>query len=210
MSYKDEDQLAISLLLSYLGQYHELSESLASEYRQHCIVSKIKKSKYIHSPLDNNLFLYYIVTGTARGFIRNSGKDITTWFAFKNQIIGTIPNLNEVGLSSQEYLQALEDCILVCIPHSFIDRIYNQYPESNIIGRKVLALQYFGASQRSILARITRASDRYKQLLLDNQILLSQIPLRYVASYLSIRLETLSRIRKREIDTSLKLIDKVA
>lgn len=210
MCFKDEDQLAISLLLSYLGQYHKLSEGLATEYRQHCSVSKIKKSKYILSPVDNNRFLYYIVSGTARGFIRDNGKDITTRFAFKHQIIGTIRQPTEGALYAQEYLQALEDCLLVCIPYSFMDRSYYQYSEANIIGRKLLALQYHDASQRAILARINRASDRYKQLLLDIHISNSQIPLRYVASYLSIRVETLSRIRKVEFNPSLKLIDKVA
>jgi len=210
MSFKDEDQLAISLLLSYLGQYHTLSESLASEYRKHCTVSKIKKNKFILSPIDNNKFLYYIVSGTARGFIRDRGKDITTWFAFKNQIIGTIRHPEGKEIYEQEYLHALENCVLVCIPHAFIERICDHYPEVNIIGRKVMELQYFEASKRSILARITKASDRYKQLLQDNEINLAQIPLRYISSYLSIRVETLSRIRKKEIYSSLKLIDNVA
>ncbi|PWS26704.1 Crp/Fnr family transcriptional regulator [Pedobacter yonginense] len=210
MSFKEEDQLAISLLLSYLGQYSTLSEGLATEYRNHCSVSKIKKNKFILSPMDNNRFLYFIVSGTARGFIRDRGKDITTWFAFQNEIIGTICHPDGQEIYEQEYLHALEDCLLVCIPHDFMNRICEDYPEANIIGRKLMAIQYFEASKRSILARITKASDRYRKLTMDSEKIIREIPLRYIASYLSIRVETLSRIRKKDLHSSLKLIDNVA
>lgn len=200
-----EDQFALSFLLYYLKQHHSLSDKLVAEYRQNCVVVEVKKSKYILSPVDGNKYLYYIVSGTARGFIRDQGKEITTWFAFQDEIMGAVSHPDDHSIYSEEYIHALENCLLVCIPYSLIDRLCEQFKEANIINRKLLALQYFKASQRSILARIPKASDRYRHLLADKRMILSHIPLRYLASYLSIRLETLSRIRRKEIEASLNL-----
>ena len=210
MGSTTEDQFAISFLLYYLKQHHPLPDKLIEEYRKNCLVVEVKKSKYILSPVDNNKFLYYIVRGTARGFIKDRGKEITTWFAFENEIMGAAQHPNENAHYSAEYIHALENCLLVCVPYSLIDRMYEQFREANIIGRKLLALQYFAASQRSILARIPNASDRYRQLLSDKRFVSSHIPLRYLASYLSIRLETLSRIKKKEMQVALSLKEVLA
>ncbi|WP_316804115.1 Crp/Fnr family transcriptional regulator [Pedobacter nototheniae] len=210
MSFKDEDQLAISFLLNYLQQQHSLPERLVSEYRQHCKVIKVKKSKYILSPVDNNKYLYYIVSGTVRGFIRDQGQEITTWFAFEQEIMGALRHPEEATHYSEEYLHALENCMLVCIPYLLIDRMCEEFAEGNKISRKFLTLQYFSASQRSILARIPKATDRYKRMLTDERFIMSRIPLRHLASYLSMRLETLSRIRKKEFDSSINLKEALA
>ncbi|RZK15094.1 MAG: Crp/Fnr family transcriptional regulator [Flavobacterium sp.] len=203
MHHPDEDQIKITRLITYLEQYHSLTKGLISAYRENCKVIYVKKNKYILSPVDANKYLYYIVDGVARGFVRDQGQEITTWFAFEHEIIGAIRNPAEDSSYSSEYLQALENCLLVCIPYQLVNNIYEEYPETNTIARKLLEIQYFTASKRSILARIPKALDRYKQLLAENQTGMSKIPLRYIASYLSMRLETLSRIRKKEFSSTI-------
>ncbi|WP_316844316.1 hypothetical protein [Pedobacter psychrodurus] len=78
-----------------------------------------------------------------------------------------------------------------------IDKLYAICPETNVIGRKILALQYHAASERSILARIPSAEKRYEKFLELNSYDVSKVPLRCIASYLGMRLETLSRIRSK-------------
>ncbi|WP_316832690.1 Crp/Fnr family transcriptional regulator [Pedobacter aquatilis] len=200
-----EDQLAISVLISYLKSINTLSEGLISLYRQYCKVMRIRKNKYILSPVDNNQYLYFIVHGTARGFIKDEGIEITTCFAFENEMMAAMREPQEHINYSPEYLHALENCLIVCIPYALIEENSTDFPELNFISRQLLALQSFYAAQRSILARIPKAADRYKKVLLDERFKLSPIPLRYLASYLSIRLETLSRIRRKETDALLSL-----
>jgi len=62
--------------------------------------------------------------------------------------------------------------------------------ETNIIGRKILALQYYAAAERAILARIPSAERRYEKFLELNSFEINRVPLRCVASYLGMRLET--------------------
>ncbi|MEH3115469.1 hypothetical protein [Pedobacter terrae] len=88
---------------------------------------------------------------------------------------------------------------LVAIPYLLIDELYANYQETNIIWRKILELQYHAASERSMLARIPSAERRYEKFIELNPFDASRVPLRYMATYLGMRLETLSRIRSKMV-----------
>ena len=189
----------VESLIQFLEQYHPISAAMAAEYEKYCSLITVRKNKHIVSPIDSNAALYFVKSGIVRGFIKDGAKDITTWFSFGNNIVGAIRHPDQKAYHSVEYLQALDDCELIRIPYTLIDAIYANYKEANIIGRKLLALHYFAASERSILARIPNALHRYQRLVESKKIDVNKIPLRYLASYLGMRLETLSRIRSKEL-----------
>lgn len=184
-------------LFNYLEQYHPISNEYKKAFEGKVYQVNIKKNKYLLSPIDQNACLYFLNSGIIRGFIKQGTKDITTWFSFGDELIGAIRNPDEQAINSLEYLQALEDCELICLPYSFIDELYQNFPEANIIGRKMLAIQYYTASERSIISRLPNAADRYNNLMSKKNANFNRVPLRCVASYLGIRLETLSRLRKK-------------
>lgn len=180
-------------LFQYLERFHPLSGEFKASYEKNCKIIHVKKYKHVLSPIDNNTSLYFLVSGLVRGFIKDGKKDISTWFSFGNEVIGAIRHPNEHSSHSIEYLQALEDCELICIPYNLIEAAYSHYPEANLIGRKLFELHYYAASDRAILARIPNASKRYLKLESNGQAF-DKVPKRYLASYLGMRLETMSRI----------------
>jgi CRP-like cAMP-binding protein len=191
-------------LYDYLEQFHPLSNAIRAELERSCKLIRIKKNKYILSPIDSNTSLYFLVNGLVRGFIRDGKKDISTWFSFENELIGAICEPDQQPSPSIEYLQALEDCTLICIPYTLIDLLYAKYPEANIIGRKLLALHYYAASERAILARIPKATGRYRKLQ-ESGLDIKRIPQRYLASYLGVRVETMSRIINKVLTLDYQL-----
>ncbi|MCX2575897.1 Crp/Fnr family transcriptional regulator [Pedobacter sandarakinus] len=193
---------AIKPLISYLTLFNPLSNEFKTYLEEHCQQVNVRKNKYILSPIDNNNSIFFIVKGVARAFVKEDKKDISTRFSFENEFIEAIRNPNEVDIHSIEYLQAIEDCELIRIPYQNNDFIYSHFPESGIIARKLLTLFYHASSERSILSRIPSALGRYNRLL-SSSIDISRIPQRYLASYLGIRLETLSRIRNKAIDNRI-------
>lgn len=198
MTKDSEYRRLMQPLFNYLGQLHPLSEAFIEYYLNTCKIINIKKNKFILSPIDNNNSTYFLIKGVVRGFVKEEQKDISTWFGFEHEMISAIRQPNGPSKHSKEYIQAIEDCVLICIPYENIDLLANLYPESNSISRKLLELQYHAASERSILARIPAALDRYLKLE-NSSVNTNRIPLRYLASYLGIRLETLSRIRHRSL-----------
>lgn len=197
-----ENRSLLQPLFDYLAQFHPLSKAFIDYHLVHCTLVNVKKTKFILSPIDNNNSMYFVLSGVVRGFVREAKKDISTWFSFEHELIAAIRHPHQNSNHSVEYLQAIEDCSLIRIPNHVIDYLYFNHPESNHIGRKFSEIQYHAASERSILARIPTALGRYQKLE-RMQIDLSRIPLRYLASYLGIRLETLCRIRTKQVDSAL-------
>ncbi|MFC3560157.1 Crp/Fnr family transcriptional regulator [Pedobacter jamesrossensis] len=185
-------------LFNFLGQFHPLSEGFINYHLENCKFIDVKKNKFILSPIDNNNYMYFLLKGVVRGFVREGKKDISTWFSFENELIAAIRHPNQQSKHSKEYLQAVEDCKLICIPYHNVDLLSIRYPETSLISRKLLEMQYHAASERSILARIPSALERYIKLE-SSPLNINRIPLRFLASYLGIRLETLSRLRHKSV-----------
>nr|WP_276901013.1 Crp/Fnr family transcriptional regulator [Pedobacter kyonggii] len=187
----------VNAVLNYFSSLCPITSGFIQEIEKNVDTLLIKKNKYILSPIDNNEYVFFVVSGLVRGFIKDGNKEITTWISLGNEFVGAIQHPDENIQPSIEYLQALENSELVAIPHLLIDKLYASYQETNVIGRKILALQYHAASERAIIARIPSAERRYEKFLELNSFDVSRVPLRCIASYLGMRLETLSRIRSK-------------
>jgi len=185
-----------SPLISIFKKFHPLNDEIEKRINQHTFPISYKKNKFLVSPVDRNKYLFLIVRGVVRGFIRDGASEITTWIAMENEIVGTIRNLWVDG-DSEEYLQALEDVDLIAIPHVLSEYLYENFAEANIVGRKMMELYYRSAEERAFLCRISSAEKRYKRFLLSFPDLINRVSLKYIASFLAIRLETLSRIRAK-------------
>ncbi|WP_316831602.1 Crp/Fnr family transcriptional regulator [Pedobacter aquatilis] len=185
-----------SPLISVFRNFHPLNEEIEERINQHTFPIGFKKNKFIISPVDKNKFLFLIVKGVVRGYIKDGKNEITTWIAKEGEIVGTIRNL-WLQNDSEEYLQALEDVELIAIPHALTEYLYENFPEANIVGRKMMELYYRSAEERAYLCRISSAEKRYKRFLLSFPDLINRVSLKYIASFLAIRLETLSRIRAK-------------
>ncbi|CAH0125632.1 hypothetical protein SRABI27_03815 [Pedobacter sp. Bi27] len=200
VNLSDEDRWKkynnFSPLVSIFKKFHPLNDEMEKRINQHTFPISYKKNKYLVSPVDRNKFLFLIIKGVVRGFIKDGDNEITTWIAKENEIVGTIRNLWIDG-DSDEYLQALEDVDLVAIPHVLSEYLYENFPEANIVGRKMMELYYRSAEERAYLCRISSAEKRYKRFLLSFPDLINRVSLKYIASFLAIRLETLSRIRAK-------------
>lgn len=200
VSLSDEDRWKkysnTSPLISLFNRFHPINEEMEKRINQYTFPVTFKKNKFIISPVERNKFLFLIIKGVVRGYIKDGKAEITTWISKEGEIIGTIRNLWLKG-DSDEYLQALEDVELISIPHVLTEYLYDNFPEANIIGRKMMELHYRSAEERAYLCRISSAEKRYKRFLLSFPDLIHRVSLKYIASFLAIRLETLSRIRAK-------------
>lgn len=197
-----ENRFIMQPLFEYLEQFHPLSKEFISEYEKNCILIDITKNKFILSPIDNNNAIYFLLKGIVRGFVKEGKKDITTVFGFENEFIRAVHHPIQQSNYSPEYLQAVEDCKLIRISHQLINFLSTNYPEGNLISRKLLELHYHAASERSLLARIPTALGRYNKFK-NSQRDIGRIPQRFLASYLGMRLETLSRMKNKNLSLEI-------
>jgi CRP-like cAMP-binding protein len=186
----------ITPLLHVLGSLHPLSPGIEAYLKEHVTACSTRKRKLILKEGAVCSYIYFIVKGAVRGFIREGQKDITTWIVIENELVTSIFGIDNPA-PSIENIQALENCELLALSFDSLNELYDRFPEFNLIARKLLQRYYADAERRAFIARLTKAQNKYRHFLLLHQPLANRIPLKYIASYLGMTLETLSRVRKK-------------
>ncbi len=186
-----------SPVVAYFNKIALLSKEAVKEFDNHTFPVHLKKGDLLLKPGSVADHLYFIEKGVIQGYIKEERKHITTWINEENEIVGSIRTLGTNDLC-REYLQALEDTDLVALPVVFTEFIFDTYPETNFICRRLWEYNYQGAEERAHICRLTSAEKKYKRFMETRSRLINRISLKYIASYLGMTLETLSRVRSKK------------
>ena len=92
-----------SPVVAYLKMIAPLSEEVIKELDEHTFPLEIEKRKFLLKPGSIADHLYFIVKGVIQGFIKDDGKQITTWINAENEIVGSIRTLGTTD-PCREYL----------------------------------------------------------------------------------------------------------
>src|SRR6187549_250052 len=183
-------------VIETLNYFYPLSEGIKDYFRKHTYSCSFRKGKLLLKAGEVCEHIYFIKKGAVRGFIKDGTKDITTWITAENEIVSSISSLDSKE-PTLENMQAIENCDLLAIKYTDFQDLYNKFPEFNIVARKILQKYYQDAERRAFIARVANAEKKYRLFLTRYGHLANRIPLKYIASFLGITLETLSRVRKR-------------
>ena len=171
----------------------ELKKAIADESD---IIHVEKKTRLLNAGETSNM-IYFINVGAARVYyLDKEGTEITSWFLFENELLISVYSFF-TGQPGFEYIETLEDCTFITLRREKLNQLYEKYLEFNFIGRKLTEYYYIRNEIQANELRMLTAKQRYQQLLTNNPKLLNRVSLGYIASYLGISQETLSRIRKQ-------------
>ena len=183
-------------LAAFVSYVHPVSDAILNYIDAHCFSLTVEKGKLLLKAGDVCRYLYFIRKGVFRAFVKEGSKEITTWITAENEIITSIRGLDH-QLPSIENIQAIEDCELVGASFEQLQFLYENHPEMNVVGRKLLSQYYADAEERAFICRLSNANSRYNHFIATKGQLVNRIPLKYIASYLGMTLETLSRTRSK-------------
>ncbi|WP_290792753.1 Crp/Fnr family transcriptional regulator [Flavihumibacter sp. UBA7668] len=186
----------ISSLTALLNWLHPLPPEIVGFLQDKTSYRQVRKGKMLVRSGEVCHHLYFIKKGAIRGFIKDEEKDITTWISIDNEVVTSISGLNDKA-PSIENIQAIEHADLMIISHDDLETLYRDYLEFNIVGRKLLQRYYQDAEARAFIARIPGTENKYQHFVKNYPHLINRIPIKYIASFLGVTLETLSRVRKR-------------
>jgi CRP-like cAMP-binding protein len=181
---------------TYLSQYGPLPdpdwELLASKLQQR----KFQKKQQILFAGRVEEYVSFIETGIVRYFVQDEDKEITFEIAFENSFATAYDSFltrKPVAYAAE----ALTDTILWSLTWSDLQELYTTTSEGNRIGRLAAEELYIKKNRRQLALLKDSAEQRYCSLLTDYPLLVRFIPLKYLASYIGITPQALSRIRKR-------------
>jgi CRP-like cAMP-binding protein len=183
-------------LVGLLGSLHPLSADIVDFIQKKAAYKTVRKGKMLLKSGEVCHHLYFISKGAIRGFIKDEEKDITTWISIDNEIVTSISGLNDQA-PSIENMQAIENAELLSLSFTDLETLYRDHLEFNIVGRKLLQRYYQDAEGRAFIARIPGAEKKYQYFVQHYPHLINRVPIKYIASFLGVTLETLSRVRKR-------------
>lgn len=148
----------------------------------------------INGQLEN--YLSFIDAGIVRYYTIANDKEITFDFAFKNSFYCAYDSFYSRN-KTKTYIQALTDCQLYSISYENLQTLYGKCETAKILGRISTEYLLNKKVKRELNLLTKTPQERYEQLLNEQPKYIQQIPLKYLASYIGVVPETLSRIRKR-------------
>lgn len=141
-------------------------------------------------------YLSFISKGIIRLYIPQEDNDLTFGFLFGNQFVTAYDSFLTREPSNYK-IETLTETILWKISFKDLQEVYKKTEIGNLIGRKMAENMFLIKSKRELSLLSKTAEERYLDLFTERPRLLEQIPLKYIASYIGITPQALSRIRKR-------------
>ena len=145
--------------------------------------------------------IYYIDKGLLRQFYYKNDKELTEHLGVENTIVMCIESLFREE-PTHLLVEALEPTIIYALPKQRLEQVALHNVNMQILYRKILEESLILSQVHADLVRFESAQDRYKKLCkLMPQVVL-RAPLVYIASYLQMTPETLSRVRAASLFSS--------
>ena len=182
--------VARELARRYSTMTHEELDILESVL----IPMKFAKNEKILGEGDTCEYIYWVVKGLVRQYYFKNGKDLTEYMATENTIVMSIESLFMEKPSSQ-IIQTLEPTIVYAMSKKELEAVAMRSVNIQILYRKILEESLIISQQRADMLRFESAQDRYQKLVKSCPQLVLRAPLVYIASYLQMTPETLSRVR---------------
>lgn len=183
-------------LLSHLSAYHRLSTE-AEAALQNCFTEIIlNKNELLLTQGNACRHLYFLEKGALRGFYNLDGKEITHWFGFENDFVTSFHSFI-TGEAAIENIQLMEGSVLWAIAKEKLTELFTHHHDIERLVRIVYEKYYIRLEERYVNAQFKPAKERYEELVMRTPYIIERVPLGYIASYLGISQETLSRIRSR-------------
>ena len=173
----------------------ELTEAL-NDFQKIMKWKSYSKKEVLHQAGRICHHLFLIEKGVARAFYYKEAKDITTHFALENEVITAIDSFIQ-RKRSRYTIELLEDSNVISIAHQDLYQLLQDKPQYEKYVRIFLEQVYVELAERIEDLLFHSAKQRYDQLMKKSPTLLQRIDLQYIASYLGITQETLSRIRRQ-------------
>lgn len=139
-------------------------------------------------------YIFFIEQGLARIYYHKKGKEITEWLAPDRTFFLSITSFLQ-RIPGKLIIQTIEPALVHGIHYNDLHQLAANFHDVETLYRKMMSFSLILSQQRMESIQFETAEERYSKLVLQQPQLVLRVPLTYIASYLGVTLETLSRIR---------------
>jgi CRP-like cAMP-binding protein len=182
-------------LLKFINQFVDFDEKEVNSVYNLIEVIYLKKNEVFINEGEIAKQIAFTNKGYLRVYYNHEGEEITRDITPLHSFATALPSFVS-QMPSFEIISAITDCELFVIRKEDLDFLYSKYPKWERLGRRIIE-EMFVESQRRIYSFITETAEtRYKRLLKQYPDMIRDVPLKYIADFLGIKLQSLSRLRK--------------
>lgn len=183
-------------LINYFSSISPLSEVEAKVIYDSSVVKEYEKNTVLLKEGQLIKNTYFVFKGLIRQYCLVDGEEKTTAFFTEDQWVISLSSFDEEKPSAF-YWVCEEDCVLLIGNDNSAQDLFKKHPRLEFIARKIVE-NSFAEYQQVMMAYLTDTPEqRYLRLLESRPDLIQRIPQYQLASYIGVKPESLSRIRKR-------------
>ncbi|MBB6235898.1 CRP-like cAMP-binding protein [Pedobacter sp. AK013] len=179
----------------YLNEFVTQSDQDWEIFSSKLVRVEFPKKSIILEKGKREKFLSFIAKGIVRFNIPKPDYDFTFAFAFENTFVSGYDSFL-AKTPSLYNIEAISDCVLWRITCEDLETVYDSTQIGDRIGRKIAEELFLKKMKREMSLLEDTAKKRYLDLMSEQPQLIKYIPQKYLASYIGIRPQSLSRIRK--------------
>jgi CRP-like cAMP-binding protein len=141
----------------------------------------------------------FIEEGLVRYFMNDNGNEKTLYFSKEGEFVSNYQSFLPQTPSNTS-IQAIEDTTMQVISYTDLQRLYLTLYEGEKLGRVAIENVFISSIEQLKSFYKDSPTERYQQFLTSYPDLAQRIPQYYIASYVGIKPQSLSRIRKRLVN----------
>ena len=173
----------------------ELTENTKAEICVHLSILNLDKKHILIKENQRHDFAYFVIKGAVRSYYLKDGVEVNTWFALENDMVGSLHNFKDNP--SRETIELIENSTLISINLKQVKTLmFSNIQIANFINAIIEDYALF-LEDKIYFLQMMSSTDKYLILLEKEPQLFQRIPLTYIASFLGISRETLSRLRAK-------------
>ncbi|GGK34309.1 cyclic nucleotide-binding protein [Yeosuana aromativorans] len=183
-------------IVKLISRYLELSDEEAFAFSECIPIKEFKKGIILLREGQISRDSYFVIQGCVRKYYIIDGEERTTEFYVEDESISSLQSYKN-KTPANHYFECIEDCRLAVLNYDKEQELFERVPKYESLCR--MSMEDDFGEQQDALAKfiISSPETRYKNLLKTRPDLIQRVPQYHLASYLGIKPESLSRIRKR-------------
>lgn len=186
-------------LLNSFRAYTDFKDEDFDEFIKYCVPFKLKKNDFFYKAGEVPKYSPFILKGCTRQFtINENGGEQIILFVEEGTWAGQIGSMRS-KIPTDVYLQATESCDILGVTIESADLLLDKLPAYQRYFTKKYPVDHAQLLNDSVRIKTDTPENLYIWLLETRPSLLQRVPQHYIANYLGIRTETISRIRKKMV-----------
>lgn len=185
-------------LIDALSKYVTLTDEFITAIQESAMIRRYKKGTILLKEGHYCNECYFILKGCIRAYCLKNGEEITTDFFTEEQVV--LLSIYGKNTPSNITLECMEETLVSFGTPEFEKEMYQKYPILVTFNNKMAEILMAKFQDSHTEFKLATPEERYLNLIKIRPDLIQRVPQHQIASYLGMKPETLSRIRRRILE----------